>query len=329
MSAIKYLWNLCAFTLFYNARFLLSATTKVARNHSSHARNIGSQENGSLPLSLDSNVKTIPKIMHKESMKAARDLLSSGKCKHIYLDLGTNVGIQIRKLFQPLSYPKSYRWTPIWDANFGKYDIKTNNRSDVCAFGFEPNPQHNIILKKTEKFYQNHGFNVIMFRETAVSTIQGNATFFRDLQSQEKFNEWGSSMLDNVVGRNTHPNKSSSTYSVLTLDMAKFVSSEIGTRKGITSSSRIVAKMDIEGAEYTVLPAMLAQSDCLCSISYVGMEWHTHHGADVQAPHTDSTMKVFNFITKQIVGCRTKIAIIDDETYGFIGEDTISLDHWT
>ena len=35
---------------------------------------------------------------HKELLSKAVTILQSGQCKHIYLDVGTNVGVQIRKL---------------------------------------------------------------------------------------------------------------------------------------------------------------------------------------------------------------------------------------
>ena len=37
-------------------------------------------------------------IQNRHDLETARELLRSGKCRHVYLDLGTNVGVQIRKL---------------------------------------------------------------------------------------------------------------------------------------------------------------------------------------------------------------------------------------
>lgn len=154
-------------------------------------------EDESLNNFLNSNTTKIPKNIHKLAIKEARRLLQSGRCNHVYLDLGSNVGMQIRKFLQPLSYPLSKVWPPIFDVHFGKYDIKTNNRSDVCVFGFEPNPVHNNVLKKTEMYYQHNGFSVVIFRETAIAIHHGNATFLHDLTSKPKHQEWGGSMLEN------------------------------------------------------------------------------------------------------------------------------------
>jgi hypothetical protein len=287
---------------------------------------IRSQEDGTLNLLLNSATK-IPTVMHRDTIKAARELLQSGKCNHVYLDMGTNVGIQIRKLYQPLAYTQSHIWPPIWNSYFGKYDTITNNRSNVCTFGFEPNPLHNNILMKTEAFYQKHGFNVIIFRETAISTTHGNATFIRDFSSDPKNLEFGGTMFDYGQGNSTQIKQSS--YDVLTLDISKFLGIEIANRKGQTSDSRIVAKMDIEGGEYTVLPTMLTQSDSLCSISYIGIEWHRNMDVKSQPPETKTIMPILQFITKQAKGCRTGIHKTDDESYGQAGKDPISFEAWT
>ena len=40
-------------------------------------------------------------------------------CQHIYLDVGSNTGIQVRKLFQPELYPKGLI-NPYFDKYFGE-----------------------------------------------------------------------------------------------------------------------------------------------------------------------------------------------------------------
>ena len=51
-------------------------------------------------------------------MNRALLLLQSGRCRHVYLDLGTNIGMQIRKLYQPELYPQS-PMLPFFDRYFG------------------------------------------------------------------------------------------------------------------------------------------------------------------------------------------------------------------
>ena len=70
-------------------------------------------------------------------------------CYHVYLDVGTNVGIQIRKLYEPEKYPdaKIHR---IFDEHFKRKNVTSTGH--ICAIGFEPNPRHVPILQsKFEK----------------------------------------------------------------------------------------------------------------------------------------------------------------------------------
>ena len=63
-------------------------------------------------------------LVHIESpttlthMNRALTLLQSGRCRHVYLDLGTNIGMQIRKLYEPELYPQS-PMLPLFDKYFG------------------------------------------------------------------------------------------------------------------------------------------------------------------------------------------------------------------
>ena len=73
-------------------------------------------------------------------------------CYHVYLDVGSNIGIQIRKLFEPSKYPDS-AVHPLYDLNFGTFENRFPEGKDkkVCAIGFEPNFQHTPEHTKLEK----------------------------------------------------------------------------------------------------------------------------------------------------------------------------------
>ena len=51
-------------------------------------------------------------------LRAVDELFANFKCKHIYLDLGTAIGVQIRKLYQPQLYPKATA-LEAFDEDFG------------------------------------------------------------------------------------------------------------------------------------------------------------------------------------------------------------------
>ena len=65
-------------------------------------------------------------------------------CRYVYLDVGSNIGIQIRKLFEPAKYPEA-SVHKIFDEYFG--NLSHRNRAGVCAVGFEPNPNHAKYLQ--------------------------------------------------------------------------------------------------------------------------------------------------------------------------------------
>ena len=67
-------------------------------------------------------------------------------CYHVYLDVGSNIGIQVRKLFEPHLYPKA-KVHKIFDHFFGQAEFR--EISDICVVGFEPNPNHTTYLKGT------------------------------------------------------------------------------------------------------------------------------------------------------------------------------------
>ena len=100
-------------------------------------------------------------------------------CYHVYLDVGSNVGIQIRKLFEPSKYSDA-AVHPIYDLNFGTFENRQRDGNDykVCAVGFEPNFQHTSDLKNLEKIYNDCGWKVKIYTETAVSDHNGAANFF-------------------------------------------------------------------------------------------------------------------------------------------------------
>jgi len=74
---------------------------------------------------------------HRSVLGEVDSLLDGYNCTHVYLDVGTNRGVQIRKLFQPHLYPGA-KVLPDFDLEFGP----PPRCPSVCAIGFEPNPRH-------------------------------------------------------------------------------------------------------------------------------------------------------------------------------------------
>ena len=74
-------------------------------------------------------------------MANVNDINSFGSldgCYYVYLDVGSNVGVQVRKLFEPYLYPNA-KFLDVFNEEFGPFEER---KKHVCAVGFEPNPHH-------------------------------------------------------------------------------------------------------------------------------------------------------------------------------------------
>ena len=112
-------------------------------------------------------------------------------CYHVYIDLGTNVGIQIRKLYEPKLYPEA-KLHEIFETYFKR---NQTSMTHICTVGFEPNPSHEETLKKLSEAYRGCDWNVNIFTRTAVSDREGQVYFYTDHEPENL--EWGG----NIIGR--------------------------------------------------------------------------------------------------------------------------------
>ena len=76
-------------------------------------------------------------------------------------DVGSNIGIHARFLFEPELYPQQ-QYSALF---FDKYFPKTGRvkRKDVCVVGFEPNPKHRPRLQRLQSYYRSLGLQVFWF----------------------------------------------------------------------------------------------------------------------------------------------------------------------
>ena len=133
-----------------------------------------------------------------------RELIHRFKCHSAYLDIGSNVGVQVRKLYEPQLYAGkdpmlerlARKWDvyneptaeeraagivkgaefwnitspvlPIFDKHFGKAP-----RCGVCAIAVEPNPRHTARHKELQAVLQAAGAGALWLSRTAASTSNG------------------------------------------------------------------------------------------------------------------------------------------------------------
>ncbi|KAG8463990.1 hypothetical protein KFE25_000158 [Diacronema lutheri] len=207
------------------------------------------------------------------SLRRGRRPLAEG-CLVVYVDVGTNIGVQLRKFFQPEHYPGAHAVRVF--ANSFPTDASVRNGSRPCAFGFEANPSHTASLRRLEAAYTAAGHRLSIATETAAATADGNTTFFF---TGKRWNDLGASTMKNAwlaQGRATRVVQAK----VRTIDLARWLRAEVFARSEATRpGAAVVMKLDIEGSEVSVLP-WLAQCGALCGIGPTMIEMHAHLAED-------------------------------------------------
>ena len=166
-------------------------------------------------------------MMNTTTLNEPKAMYANTNCTLFYIDVGTNIGVQIRKLYEPLRYSNA-PVLAIFDKYFG------DRRGEVCAIGIELNPSHTTRLHALESHYKaDCGYNVKIFTETAASVRSENTTFWSDNQWDNL--EWGASTLKT----GTHVEGTQQT--VRTMNLARFLQEEI-----IPYAKTIVMKLDVE-----------------------------------------------------------------------------------
>merc|ERR1712062_50331 len=181
-------------------------------------------------------------------------------CYHVYLDVGTNVGIQIRKLYEPKLYPNA----PIHSA-FDKYfHRKEETLPYICVVGFEPNPKHEEWLINLQSPYKKCGWRTHVFTRGAVSNTEGYTYFYSDNDFGNL--EWGGTIIDPSSNQCGHIREGSHQgYKVQLIRLSKFINEVVARRRipsldpKVHGDPKVLMKLDIEGSEVEVVPDLLEQ----------------------------------------------------------------------
>ena len=188
-------------------------------------------------------------------------------CYHIFLDVGANIGVHTRFLYQPDLYPMAKRSGTIFDKQFGTSAMRNN--SDICSFGFEPNPAHAERHSRLAAAYNRRGWRY-HFVNAGVSDEEGNLTFYHN--GDEGNEEWGFGD-HNLKGTGV-------PVTIPTIRFSTWLRNEVLDRKlpetvhGSYELPRVVMKMDIESAEYRVLPDLWFTGVMCETIDFVFGEFH-------------------------------------------------------
>jgi len=98
------------------------------------------------------------------ALACARSEKLADGCARVYIDYGSNAGLQIRKLYEPHLFAHFHEGNPtepIFHSVFGE------NRDDVCTFGFEAGPRHAKRLTSLQRAFRGVGRRVTFFTNTA------------------------------------------------------------------------------------------------------------------------------------------------------------------
>ena len=214
-----------------------------------------------------------PAAPELDPLGAIDALFDAAACKHVYLDFGSNRGVQLRKVFQPELYPPSL-WPervddpkdgptlratkkqhaeveakasmlPVFERIFGQAP-----RCHVCAVGFEPNPHHSETLDAVESSLRAAGAPILVFRAAASDADSTSVFMLPSLEEKTKDEDWTATMsaplkgLLKLKGRNYLHLRGEVT--VRTLDVAPIIHRvHSRLRTSNPEGGKILAKFDV------------------------------------------------------------------------------------
>ena len=233
-------------------------------------------------------------------------------CWAVYLDIGSNIGVQVRKLFEGEKYPIA-RVLPFFLKHFGNHSMR-RQPGRVCAIGIEANPMHFDRLKRVEKCHQSKGWRSHFVVPRAVLN-DDNQTIDFVIDKAPINNYWGSSMF-------TH--KKSNTSNVIkvpTIHMGRFIKEEVAGRslpEGYDTPGPVYAKFDIEGAEYQTFGGLIT-TGAVCDITEASIEFHEDFLPKAKLAGALAIKKIVHDLSQVpqgMLGCKTMdIDAMDDEKY--------------
>jgi hypothetical protein len=254
---------------------------------------------------------------------ARRPKLADG-CHHVFLDVGANIGIHARFLFEPELYPdaKARKW---FDDAYGA----DRDPRDICVFAFEPNPKHTQRLQDLSQAYAALGYRYYPIM-AGVSDNEGTLEF---VPSRD---DLGRGFTARGSGQGNDQNKH--MVSVPVHRLASWLLDEIDGRLppaqvfgsyDATEQPKVVMKLDIETLEYIVLPDLLL-SGALCQVldAVYGEVHYQFFPLDFpdNGLHLEKALDAKQYFNDQLQmiqmnrNCHTTWSIEDDESYSYDGQ---------
>ena len=194
-----------------------------------------------------------------------RTKLADG-CYHVFLDVGSNIGMHTRFLYEPQKYPQATIARKVFEKHFGLESTRDNRA--FCSFSFEPNPRHVARHEEMRQAYAAMGwmYNPI---HAGASDTNGNLTFYN------VEDETGYTMLKSSC------RKQCDAEMVPVIRLSDWIDREIRGRRLPLNNTyhergppRVVMKMDVEMMEWLIFPDLL-DTGVLCHDTHgVMIEFH-------------------------------------------------------
>ena len=228
------------------------------------------------------------------------------RCHHAYVDAGLNIGVQIRKLYEPHKYINASSLA-MFHRLFGPPP-----RCNVCAIGIEPNPRHRARLQKVEQHLRAAGAHVLIL-SAAAATFDGVLPFATNSSAVNANTEdWEGTTAPWVQS------KWKSAMQVPAIDLAVLLARVRERLAEGVRPARVLMKLDVEGSEYIILPH-LAYTGALCHVDEIYTEWHP--GSTPSATGEAVAAVVQRELTRLLAPphsqppCCTTLSVEDDESY--------------
>lgn len=254
-----------------------------------------------------------------------RSKLGDG-CYHVFLDIGSNIGIHGRFLYEPDRYPDSRSSVATFAREFG---YPRDNRL-YCIFAFEPNPKFQKRHQDLERAYNAMGWRYT-FVMAGASDTDGNITFFHShLVNSEKENGFSALTSKTLYGTDA------TSRTVETVRLASWIQNEIEDRVtpvqqlNELSKPKVIMKLDIEGLEFKVFPDLLTTGALCKNIHLMMGEFHhapvnqnaypinlTSDGKHILRDRTEGKSLAEQMLHLLDISehCMTKVSLDDDESY--------------
>ena len=191
-------------------------------------------------------------------------------CNQVYLDLGSNIGVQVRKLFQPANYPEA-KVEQLFKESFGtpekRLAVLKEKPGNICALGFEANPGNAKRLGEVEDILKEDGNFQSHFYTSAVWDETGKMYYDCGIpgHGSARFGCYGGRVIGDIVSeasndQNGDEGKVEEPKAIIELKQKKHLISAVpvvelsGVVRELKAAGKVVdlAKMDIEGAEWNV-----------------------------------------------------------------------------